>query len=358
MRQPRLKAPAHHPVAYYHCISRVVNREYLLREEEKEQFVKYMRLYEDFCGVQVVTFCVMSNHFHILVEIPKRPEELPSDEEFLKKLKRVYKGDGYGGIEQRLRMFRENGANKEAEAYRESFLCRMWDVGAFIKMLKQRFTQWYNRQNGRKGTLWEERYKSVLVEGAGEALMTMSAYIDLNPVRAGMVSDPAEYSWCGYAEAVAGKRKAVGGIKIALKAQTAVHGNNAKEGRRIKEKAKVDLEAYRVLLFGRGEEKGLKEDGAVGEAMRKGFSREKVGEVLAKKGKLTRQELLQCKVRYFADGAVLGSKAFVNEIFETERHRFGPKRTSGARPIRVMKPTDADTEPLSTLRDLRVKPVE
>lgn len=41
----------------------------------------------------------------------------------------------------------------------------MWDVNAFMKLLNKRFTQWFNRQPGRKGTLWEERLKSVLVEG-------------------------------------------------------------------------------------------------------------------------------------------------------------------------------------------------
>jgi len=80
--------------------------------------------------------------------------------------------------------------------------------------------------------------------------------------------------------------------------------------------------------------------------------------VLAKKGKLTRVELLQCKVRYFADGAVLGSKAFVNDIFQAERHRFGPKRTSGARPIRMLEGQGSGSETLSTLRDLRLKAVE
>jgi len=45
--------------------------------------------------------------------------------------------------------------------------------------------------------LWEERYKSVIVE-SGEAARTIAAYIDLNPVRAGMVSDPAEYRWSSY----------------------------------------------------------------------------------------------------------------------------------------------------------------
>ncbi len=50
------------------------------RSGEKEQFVKFMRLYERFYGLRVLTFCIMSNHFHILVEVPKRPETLPPDE--------------------------------------------------------------------------------------------------------------------------------------------------------------------------------------------------------------------------------------------------------------------------------------
>ena len=81
---------------------------------------------------------------------------------------------------------------------REQFTDRMWDLGKFMKTLKQRFTTWYNKCNGRKGTLWEDRFKSVLVED-GDALRTMSSYIDLNPVRAGIVDDPKEYRWCGYA---------------------------------------------------------------------------------------------------------------------------------------------------------------
>ncbi len=67
MRQARLKAPDDHEVAYYHTISRVVNREYVLGEEEREQFVEMMRCYEHFCGVRVLTYCVMSNHFHLLL---------------------------------------------------------------------------------------------------------------------------------------------------------------------------------------------------------------------------------------------------------------------------------------------------
>ena len=325
-------------MAYYHCVSRIVNREFVLGEVEKEQFGKYMRLYEQFCGVRVVTYCVMSNHFHILLEVPRRPDVLPSDEELLARLKRTYSGLGFATIKQHLTMLREAASQTDAEAYRETFFARMWDVSAYMKGLKQRFTQWFNRQQGRKGTLWEERYRSVLVEGAGEALAAMAAYIDLNPVRAGMVTDPKDYRWCGYAEAVAGKRQAVAGLKIVT---DTYRGLPAPAG--------AGLREYRELLYGRGEERGEDERGR---AVRKGFSRERVDEVLAKKGKLTWGEMLRCRVRYFADGAVLGSKEFVNTIFAAERHRFGPKRQTGARPLRGVAAGS-----LCTLRDLRVAPL-
>ena len=74
----------------------------------------------------------------------------------------------------------------------------MGDVSEYIKTVKQRFSVWYNRNNRRYGTLWADRFKSVLVEGKGNPLQTMAAYIDLNPVRAGLVEDPKDYRFCGY----------------------------------------------------------------------------------------------------------------------------------------------------------------
>ncbi|MDA0766487.1 MAG: transposase, partial [Verrucomicrobia bacterium] len=56
--------------AIYHCLSRVVDRRFVLGDAEREQFVDYMRLYERFCQVRILNFCVMSNHFHLLVEVP------------------------------------------------------------------------------------------------------------------------------------------------------------------------------------------------------------------------------------------------------------------------------------------------
>ena len=75
----------------------------------------------------------------------------------------------------------------------------------------------YKRQrHDRYGVLWAERFKSVLLEG-GEALAAVAAYIELNPVRAGLCADPKDYRYCGYAEAFAkGSRLAREGIRTIL----------------------------------------------------------------------------------------------------------------------------------------------
>ena len=75
--------------AYYHCISRIVDRRFVLDASHKEVFVRFMRGYETYCGVQIITFCVMSNHFHVLLRVPRRPSAglLPSDAELVERFR-------------------------------------------------------------------------------------------------------------------------------------------------------------------------------------------------------------------------------------------------------------------------------
>ena len=53
----------------YHLLSRTSCRQYLFGDEEKEMFVRLMRRQAEFCGVDVLAYCVMSNHFHILARV-------------------------------------------------------------------------------------------------------------------------------------------------------------------------------------------------------------------------------------------------------------------------------------------------
>ena len=80
------------------------------------------------------------------------------------------------------------------------FSCRIHNLSEFMKTLLQRFMRWFNHTHQRSGILWEGRYKSVI------AAWTVAANTNLNPVRAGMVEDPAEYRWSSYGEAVGGGR--------------------------------------------------------------------------------------------------------------------------------------------------------
>ena len=75
-----------------------------------------------------------------------------------------------------IEQFREAGAHDAAQRVIAGWLGRMWDVSAFMKTLKQRFTQWFNKRHRRKGTLWEDRFRSVLVECGGGPLAMMALH--------------------------------------------------------------------------------------------------------------------------------------------------------------------------------------
>ncbi len=312
-----------------------MDRRFIFEEAEKEHFTRLMREYEAFCQVRVLTFCVMSNHYHILLEVPKRPDVLPTAEQLLELLKGLEFEEDYSRTKAQIELFRMAKDGDGEKALLEGFFRQMWDVSWFNRLLKQRFSAWYNHRTGRKGTLWEERFKSVLVDGCGEALLTMAAYIDLNPVRAGLTEDPKDYRWCGYGEAVAGIRIAKEGFKSLMNARDEVD-----------ESMTAAMATYRVWLFGQGEQnEGLN---AQGQPMRRGIDPERVKEVIDAKGKLRIHDYARCRVRYFVDGAVFGTREFVDEIFQTFRGRFGLNRETGARSVRGL-----DGPALFVLRDLR-----
>ena len=335
MRQPRLKLDSRVGQAYYHCISRVVDRRFIFGSNEKEQFVHWMVAYAQFCGLHVLTYCIMSNHFHILVEVPQRPAVLPNDEELLRLYAVVHGEEETEFKRKELELL----SDEQRQAWRDGLYAQMWDLSVYLKLVKQRFTQWYNRCNKRKGTLWEERFKSVWIEGKRDSLAKVAAYIDLNPIRAALVTDPKDYRWSGYAAAVAGKRLAREGIRAII------HLSEGQEGNLTDAMAK-----YRMWVFGEGMVEGVQ--GPDGPTIRPGINPDKVREVLQLKGQLPWGEFVRCRVRYFTDGAVIGSRAWVNQVFDQHRQRFGPKRQDGARKIRFL----ADNA-VFALRDLRISPV-
>lgn len=326
----------------YHVMSRTNGGEIRFDEVEKEALRRVIWRMAEFCGVKVVTYCIMGNHFHLLAEVPHRETWLqrfegPEGETRLFEHLRVLYSKAYLGLlREELKDLRERGLASLAQERIDALKKRFCDLSLFVKEVKERFSRWYNKRHGRRGTLWMDRFKSVLVEGKGEALRTMAAYIDLNPLRAGLVKDPKDYRWCGYAEALGGSRRAQRGLCKAL--------GKPVDGWKT---AGAD-EAYRRMLHVDGREV---RDAQNEKVVRRGVTAEKARAVLAEGGKLSVAELLQMRVRYFTDGVILGSQAFVEEVFHAQRERFSPKRKTGAKRIQECE------EPLYALRQLRVNAV-
>ena len=319
---------------YYHCVSRVVDRRFVFGDVEREFFVKTLRKLEVFCGIKILTYCVMSNHYHVLLEVPDtgQPVTDMTDDELLNRVGKLYGKLRRGEVEQMLGWAREKKDERWEAEIKGQFLVNMGRLPVFMKMLKQRFTMWYNRQHGRKGTLWEERYKSLLVQGDASSLLAVAAYIDLNPVRAEMVSDPKDYRWSGYGAAVGGVTDARRGLGRILQLDG--------ESSHWKHVGCV----YRKYVYQATESQVGSKSAVAGV-----IEPEKIKEVVKQGGKLPLADVLRVKVRYFSDGMVLGSKEFVDEVFEGNRQRFGEKRTSGARRMR-----GGDWGDLRVMRDLRV----
>ena len=297
--------------AIYHAMSRTVGGAFLFKDREKEVLRKMIRQVADFCGVELLTYCIMSNHFHVLVRVPCA--DTVSDAELLRRFKVLYPKPtkyqvvSFAEIDRLLRA----GGDDAAEV-RQKLLARMGDLSEFMKTVKQRFSVWYNRNHGRYGTLWADRFKSVLVEGQGNPLQTMAAYIDLNPVRAGLVDDPKDYRYCGYAEAVAGVVEAKQGL---------IHVWSDHGAKRIDSA----LRAHRSLIFGNhASVPGLSE-----------MTRKRALKVLDQEdGRLPKSVVLRCRVRYFTDGAILGSAEFVRGFtgaWQMERGRKHPPKVNAMR---------------------------
>ena len=341
MRHSRwLVAASSERPAFYHCISRVVDRRFAFGGDEKEKLRTCMRMMEKFSGCRALSYCMMSNHIHLLLEVTPMPEGGLSDAELLERLGAIYNEGDVAVVASELAEARKQVRDGVAKGGRlleihGRYTYRMHDLGEFMKGMLQRYTQWHNRTHRRTGTLWEDRFKSVIVED-GVAAKTMAAYIDLNPVRAGMVKDPADYRWSSYGEAIGGGprgngKKARAGLVRALRAHQGVTADAAYWAHDV-------AREYRNLLLAGAVEKLEVRVGRSGfletKRTRKGMSAEEVAREAARAGEIPLGKMLRHRVRHFTDGAVIGSRIFVNEAFAAARERFGPKRKDGARKMR------------------------
>jgi len=176
---------------YYHCISRCVRRAFLCGDgyEHRKQWIEdRLELLAKNFAVSVCGFAVMDNHLHVLARLDVEDAKRWSDEEVVRRWIAVYppktlKGEAIeinqAWIDHQLK------DTKRVSAMRE----RLSSLGWFMKALKEPLARLANKEDDCKGTFWESRYKSIAILD-DEALLATCAYIDLNPVAAGIAAAP------------------------------------------------------------------------------------------------------------------------------------------------------------------------
>ena len=303
MRKARIKNEGE---GWYHIVSRTAFQLFKFNNGDRGVFVRMMRRVAAFSGVEVLNFCVMSNHFHILLHVPK-PAEI-TGEELLRRVAILYGHDYAKWLDGHWKALRKGRRASQVGREQAQLKRRMGDMSEFMKTFKQRYSIWYRHQHeGFTGTLWEGRYKSVILQGSAATLSAVSAYIDLNPVRARMVDDPAKYKWSGYGMAMAGDPDAMRGIARVFK-------GDAGDGDFIR----IAEEHYRIILYENGSD---------------ALDQKQVADVLRRGGRMTMAQFLRCKVRHFIAGTCVGDAEFVEGVFAKYRDHFGRDRRTGARSI-------------------------
>ena len=154
----------------YHVISRTALDGYPLSDIGKDILLGLIKKFSSFYVVDVLGFALMGNHIHIAVRMHS-PDSV-SDEVIRKRMETWYT-DG--------RFITPNAIARHRTM--------LTSLSHYMKSIKQSFTRYYNKTHHRKGFFWGDRFKSLIVED-GRTLINLLAYIDLNPVRAGLVQKP------------------------------------------------------------------------------------------------------------------------------------------------------------------------
>jgi putative transposase len=295
----------------FHITSKVTGNTTWFTREEKEYFLFLMERLASGFFIRIHSFCIMDNHFHILATGMEKEGQNSSKEELLRRYKRIYGKDS----EPPPGRYDNNGdIIPDIDGGIQRLRERLSSVSRFVQELKQTFSRWYNKKHDLKGYLWGGRFKGVIVYH-GEAQLICSSYIDLNPVRAGIVQLPEDYRWSSIGMRM---RSPVRAGKL-LSPLTIVDALDRSEGdvyllpyMRVTERL-FGVEWYRQFVYVSG---GIEREG-------KGhIPKETVKEVLACSGHFGIIGRLRYRVRNFSEGIAIGGYSSIAELQKTSNRKY------------------------------------
>ena len=279
--------------AVYHVMTRTALDGLPFGALEKDEFVRIIRVYSKIYFTEILGFTIMGNHIHLVLRM--FPDRYFTDKEIRKRFQACYGEDGMV-------------SRKKIKELREKWS----SLSEFMKEVKQTFSRYYNKLHDRRGTLWGERFKSLIVEN-GETLINCLAYVDLNAVRAGIVERPEDYRWCSLGYHIqTGNRDNFLSLDFGLK-EFGVRS------------AKERLKYYKKFVYETGAVdagKGAKIKAEIVEAERKNDF------------EIMRGDLFKQRTRYFTDSGIIGSKEFVITNFKRFKHLFQSRHEKKPKAVR------------------------
>jgi len=282
--------------AVYHVMSRTALDGFPLGDIEKDFMLNLIRRYSTLYFVEILGFCIMGNHFHLLLRI--FPDYKFTDEDIKKRYIEFYGDDG-PFTEGRLPYWRE----------------KLSSLSEFVREIKVGFARYYNKCHNRRGYFWGDRFKSVIVD-KGETLINCLAYIDLNPLRAGIVGRPEEYRWNSLGYHVQTNNR-----DDFLSTDFGLKEFNVKS-------RKERIRRYRRYVY---------EAGAVNRP-EKGKIKVIGDRILEKERKrefeFSRSDRFRYRTRYFTDSGIIGSREFVSKTYLRFKHHFKSKNEKKPKPVK------------------------
>ncbi|MGF1726803.1 transposase [Photobacterium nomapromontoriensis] len=185
---------------YYHCVSRCVRRSFLCGKdpltgkcfEHRRDWVEQRLLFlAKVFAIDICAYAVMSNHTHVVLHVDSDYARSWSQEEVITRWHRLCKGNYLSNtwLDKNQRSQMDKAQLLAVERIAEDWRKRLYNISWFIRLLNEPIARQANKEDGCTGRFWEGRFKSqALLDEA--ALVACMAYVDLNPVRAGMAKTP------------------------------------------------------------------------------------------------------------------------------------------------------------------------
>lgn len=209
MPKPRKRLVSLNDTPYYHCIARCVRRAFLCGhdphtgfdfEHRRQWIVDRIHLLVDVFAIDLCAYAVMSNHYHLVLRVDQNRAKHWSNREVTKRWLRLFSGPPMA------RRWLELESLTDAEYSQLSLLIDKWrkrlhDLSWFMRCLNEPIARMANREDQCTGRFWEGRFKSQALLDE-RALLACMAYVDLNPMRAGMAKTPERSEFTSIRERV------------------------------------------------------------------------------------------------------------------------------------------------------------